>query len=72
MNGYAIVIERAADGGYGAWCPDLLGCVALGDTYDDCVRQMREAIGFHLAGLRKAGQPVPAPTAVGAETVLAA
>ncbi|MGH3804580.1 MAG: type II toxin-antitoxin system HicB family antitoxin [Pseudonocardiaceae bacterium] len=41
MTGYAIVIEQAADGGYGAWCPDLPGCVALGDGYDECVLQMR-------------------------------
>ncbi len=70
MNGYAIVIEQAADNGYGAWCPDLPGCVALGDTYDDCVLEMREAITFHLDGMRKAGEPIPAPSAVGSETVV--
>ena len=72
MSGYPIVIEQAADGGYGAWCPDLPGCVVLGDSYDECVSQMREAISFHLDGLRKAGELIPAPTAVGAETILAA
>ena len=63
---YLIVIERADDGGYGAWAPDLPGCVALGDTIEDAERQMREAIAFHLEGLREAGEPVPAPTAVAA------
>ena len=63
---YLIVIERADDGGYGAWAPDLPGCVALGDTIEDAERQMREAIAFHLEGLREQGEPVPTPTAVAA------
>jgi predicted RNase H-like HicB family nuclease len=63
---YLIVIERADDGGYGAWAPDLPGCVALGDTIQDAEHQMREAIAFHLEGLRDQGEPVPAPTAVAA------
>jgi predicted RNase H-like HicB family nuclease len=63
---YLIVIERADDGGYGAWAPDLPGCVALGETVEDCERHMREAIAFHLEGLRQQGEPVPAPTAVAA------
>jgi predicted RNase H-like HicB family nuclease len=63
---YLIVIERADDGGYGAWAPDLPGCVALGDTIEDAERQMREAIAFHLEGLRDQGEPIPAPTAVAA------
>jgi predicted RNase H-like HicB family nuclease len=67
--GYLIVIERADDGGYGAWAPDLPGCVALGDTIEDAKHQMREAIAFHLAGLREQGEPVPAPTAVEAVVV---
>jgi predicted RNase H-like HicB family nuclease len=63
---YLIVIERADDGGYGAWAPDLPGCVALGDTIEDAEHQMREAIAFHLQGLREQGEPVPPPTAVAA------
>ena len=63
---YLIVIERADDGGYGAWAPDLPGCVALGDTVEDCEREMREAIAFHLEGLRESGEPIPAPSAVAA------
>jgi predicted RNase H-like HicB family nuclease len=67
--GYLIVIERAGDGGFGAWAPDLPGCVALGDSIEDAERQMREAIAFHLEGLREQGEPVPAPTAVAAVMV---
>ena len=63
---YLIVIERADDGGYGAWAPDLPGCVALGDTIEDAEHQMREAIAFHLEGLRDQSEPVPASTAVAA------
>lgn len=48
--GYLIVVERADDGGYGAWAPDLPGCVALGDTIEDAKHQIREAIAFHLEG----------------------
>jgi predicted RNase H-like HicB family nuclease len=66
---YLIVIERADDGGYGAWAPDLPGCVALGDSIEDAERQMREAIAFHLEGLREQGELVPAPTAVAAVMV---
>jgi predicted RNase H-like HicB family nuclease len=48
---YVIVIEQAGDGGFGAWAPDLPGCVALGDTIEECEREMRGAIAFHLEGL---------------------
>ena len=56
MTSYAVVIERAADGGYGAWCPDLPGCVALADTEETLLVEMREAIELHLAGLREDGR----------------
>jgi predicted RNase H-like HicB family nuclease len=59
---YPILIEPAADGGYGAWAPDLPGCVALGDTVEAAEQQMREAIAFHLEGLRDEGEPVPEPS----------
>jgi predicted RNase H-like HicB family nuclease len=63
---YLNVIERADDGGYGAWAPDLPGCVALGETVEEAERQMREAVAFHIEGLRQHGEPVPAPTTVAA------
>jgi predicted RNase H-like HicB family nuclease len=59
---YVILIDRTPDGGFGAWAPDLPGCIALGDTVEDTEREMREAIAFHLDGLRSDGEPVPEPS----------
>jgi predicted RNase H-like HicB family nuclease len=58
---FAIVIERA-EHNYAAYVPDLPGCVATGETVEDTEQQMREAILFHLQGLRDDGQPIPQPT----------
>lgn len=72
MSTYAVIIERADDGGYGAWSPDLPGCVALGDTETDALAEMKEAIEFHLEGMRAEGLPIPQPTTVTATTVTTA
>jgi predicted RNase H-like HicB family nuclease len=66
---YAVVIERADDGGYGAWCPDLPGCAALADTEAEVLDEMRRAIEFHLDGLREDGQPIPHPSTVAATVI---
>jgi predicted RNase H-like HicB family nuclease len=58
---YAIVIEQA-EGNYSAYVPDLPGCVATGASLDEVEREIREAIAFHVEGLRADGLPVPAPT----------
>lgn len=58
---YAIVIEQAA-ANYSAYVPDLPGCVATGSTLEEVEEQIREAIAFHLAGLRKDGTSVPPPS----------
>jgi predicted RNase H-like HicB family nuclease len=57
---YAIVIERA-ENNYSAYVPDLPGCVATGATAQETESQIREAIEFHIAGLREDGVPVPQP-----------
>jgi predicted RNase H-like HicB family nuclease len=62
---YTILLERAPDGGRGAWSPDLPGCVALGDSFDQCVVEMREAIAFHLEGLAEGGEAIPEPSGPG-------
>jgi predicted RNase H-like HicB family nuclease len=58
---YAIVIEKA-EGNYSAYVPDLPGCVATGSTYAEAEQQLREAIVFHLDGLREDGEQVPPPS----------
>ena len=58
---YAIVIERA-EGNFSAYVPDLPGCVATGATVEETESQIREAIEFHLAGLREDGTPIPQPS----------
>ncbi|GAA1078768.1 type II toxin-antitoxin system HicB family antitoxin [Nocardiopsis composta] len=70
MSRYVILVERGRDG-YGAWCSDLPGCVALGGTVDETVEEMRGAIGFHLEGLRAEGLPVPVPSTVATASVQA-
>jgi predicted RNase H-like HicB family nuclease len=57
---YAIVIEKA-DSNYSAYVPDLPGCVATGPTVAEAERSIREAIVFHIEGLREDGFPVPPP-----------
>ena len=61
MKRYAVVIERAP-GNYSAYVPDLPGCIATGATIAEVEREIREAIEFHIEGLRDAGEPVPEPT----------
>jgi predicted RNase H-like HicB family nuclease len=64
VNGYVVVVERDEVGGYSTWSPDLPGCVAAAEGYDECVQLMREAIALHVEGMREDGLPVPEPTAV--------
>ena len=61
MRRYAVVIEKAP-GNYSAYVPDLPGCVATGATIEETEREIREAIEFHLEGLRDAGETIPEPT----------
>jgi predicted RNase H-like HicB family nuclease len=60
MN-YVVIVEKG-ETSYGAYVPDLPGCVAVGETRDEAMRLIREAIEFHLDGLRQDGRPVPAPS----------
>jgi predicted RNase H-like HicB family nuclease len=58
---YAIVIEKA-ESNYAAYVPDLLGCVATGETIEEAEREIREAIKIHLRGMREDGLPIPRPS----------
>jgi predicted RNase H-like HicB family nuclease len=50
---------------FGAYVPDLAGCVAAGETRDEVLQLIREAIEFHIEGLRQDGQQVPPPSSTG-------
>jgi predicted RNase H-like HicB family nuclease len=61
---YLVVIEKGRDS-YGAYIPDLPGCVAVGDTPDEVRQLIREAIELHIEDLRSRGESVPPPSAAG-------
>jgi predicted RNase H-like HicB family nuclease len=60
---YVAVIEKAADGSFSAYVPDLPGCVTCGDSVDEARRLIEEAVSLHIESLRNHGEPVPPPTA---------
>jgi predicted RNase H-like HicB family nuclease len=60
---YAIVIEKA-ESNYSAYVPDLPGCVAAGPTVAAVEQEIRDAIRFHIDGLKADGLPVLAPTSI--------
>jgi len=61
---YLVVVEKG-DSGYGAYVPDLPGCIAAAESREEVVRLVQEAIEFHIEGLREHGEPVPPPTSSG-------
>jgi predicted RNase H-like HicB family nuclease len=63
MKSYAVVIEKTGTG-FGAYVPDLPGCVSTGRTIEETELNIREAIEFHLEGMREDGEPIPEPTTV--------
>ena len=62
MTDYTIIIEKG-DGNRSAYCPDLPGVAAAAETEEETAELMREAIEFHLEGLREENLPIPPPTA---------
>ena len=61
---FMVVIERA-ESSWGAHVPDLPGCIAVGETRDEVLALIREAIEFHIEGLRQEGLSVPPPSSEG-------
>jgi len=57
---YAVVIEKG-ESSYGAYVPDLPGCIATGNSREDVLRLIHEAIEFHIQGLKEDGAPIPEP-----------
>ncbi len=61
---YLVVVEKS-ENGYGAYVPDLPGCVAAAETRDEVVNLIQKAIEFHIDGLRKSGEAIPEPKSQG-------
>ena len=60
---YMVVIEQGGEG-YGAYVPDLPGCVAVGDTREEVLALIKEAIAMHLELMREEGLPIPRPHSI--------
>ena len=60
---YAVVVEKG-ETSFGAYVPDLPGCIAAADTKEEVLQLIHEAIEFHVEGLREDGQPIPEPSAL--------
>jgi predicted RNase H-like HicB family nuclease len=69
---YAVVIEKGETGTFGAYSPDLPGCVAVGETEEETLQLMREAMIEHLALLREDGDMIPESHTVSATTITVA
>lgn len=57
---YTVIVEQGATS-WGAYVPDLPGCIAAGESRDEVLRLIQEAIEFHIDGIREQGQSVPEP-----------
>ena len=64
MHRYVVVFEKA-EANWAAYSPDVRGCVATGTTRDETAQNMRDALEFHLEGLREKGLPIPESSAGG-------
>jgi predicted RNase H-like HicB family nuclease len=66
-----VIIEKA-ENNFGAWAPDLPGCITTGRTVAETLANMQEAIQFHLEGMREDGEPIPVPSTTTAVVQVAA
>jgi len=57
---YTVIIEEG-ESSYGAFVPDLPGCIAVGETKEEVLELIKEAMGFHIEGLREDGSTIPKP-----------
>jgi len=60
---YVVVIEKAGDGSFSAYVPDLPGCVSSGDSVEEVRGLIEEAVAMHIDSLRQHGESVPVPAA---------
>ena len=64
MSEYVVIVERAEDGGWGAYLPDLPGVVALGSSRDEVSDRIHEAVEAYAQEMAALGEPLPEPVAV--------
>ena len=62
---YLVIVEQGP-ASFGAYVPDLPGCIATGESREEVLQLIREAIEFHIEGLREDGHPVPQPSSFSA------
>jgi predicted RNase H-like HicB family nuclease len=62
---YLVLVEGGPPSNYGAWSPDVQGCVATGETIEECVREMRTALTNHFELMRESGEAIPEPSGPG-------
>jgi predicted RNase H-like HicB family nuclease len=65
IDRYRIHIEGGPPTNYGAYSPDVLGCVAVGDTIEECIAEMRSALAAHFELMREYGEEIPEPSGPG-------
>ena len=63
---YAAIVEKTGNG-YSAYLPDLPGCIAAGDTFEETKRLVQEAVIFHLEGMAEDGETIPEPASTAIE-----
>jgi len=56
---YTVIIEREEDGGFHAFCPALRGCHSQGDTYEETIQNITEAVRLYIESLKMHSEPVP-------------
>jgi predicted RNase H-like HicB family nuclease len=61
---YLVIVEHGKEG-WGVHVPDLPGCIAAGETREEALRLIREAIAFHIEGMHEAGETAPSPSSEG-------
>lgn len=71
MVRYTVIIEKAEDGGFGAYVPDLPGCIGMGATKEETLENIAEAMRFHIEGMKAEGLPIPSPTTEAENLMLA-
>jgi predicted RNase H-like HicB family nuclease len=59
QHSYTVILEREADGGYHAFCPVLRGCHSQGDTYDEAIQNITEAVQLYVESLKAHSETLP-------------